>query len=158
RSPARGRAAAQRRRPRRPGSLRRYAFAWPCLCAPDEAATNDSAYRSRRQPVSRVAKVAGRPVHVADDTADATTRLGRSPVLSCPRSASTWLPAVLLPHQPLFRPPRQLLVVLGKLEHHAFRLGIGHAVGVDARSGLVQRRGWWLQEIHAGLLRVPEIL
>src|SRR5262249_57933872 len=72
-------AAAQRRRPRRPGSLRRCGFAWPYLCAPDEAATNDSAYGSRRQPVSRAIKVAaGWPVHVAG----ATTRLGRPPILS----------------------------------------------------------------------------
>src|SRR5262249_27710738 len=38
------------------GPLRRYEFAWPYLCAPDDAATNDRAYRSRRQPVFRAAK------------------------------------------------------------------------------------------------------
>src|SRR6516162_5558528 len=72
RRPARGRAVVKRPAPRRPGPLRRYEFAWPYLCAPDEAATNDRAYRSRRQPVFRAAKlVAGRPVHVAQED-DAT--------------------------------------------------------------------------------------
>src|SRR5262249_38583757 len=50
-----------------------------------------------------------------------------------PRSASSWLPALLLPPQPLFRPSRQLLVVLGNLKHHALGFEIGHAVRVNAR-------------------------
>ncbi len=48
-------------------------------------------------------------------------------------SVSSRLPALLLPHQPLLRPPRQFLVVLGNREHHAFGLGIGHLLRVGAR-------------------------
>ena len=48
-------------------------------------------------------------------------------------SVSSRLPAPLLPHQTLLRPPRQFLVVLGNCEHHALGLGIGHLLRVGAR-------------------------
>ena len=48
-------------------------------------------------------------------------------------SVSSRVPAPLLPHQPLLRPPRQFLVVLGNCEHHALGLGIGHLLRVGAR-------------------------
>jgi len=59
--------------------------------------------------------------------------ISQSRLVAPAASVSSRLPAPLFPHQPLLRPPRQFLVVLGNLKHHALGLGIGHLPRVGAR-------------------------